>query len=267
MFCKIRGHSHFKDNQNRWITKSIKSLEVEGINKRNMRFDFGGDDEETKTTTQTQTYTPTEYKESEAARGNWWDTLKNWGSTGNYGVNTSIYDDIYSNAANKINQYYWGSGSGGGLVDKIRASAARRGVSESPATDVLTQRMGVEQAGQLGDLATTVGTNKANAIENARSNWLNSLMNLSNLKSGGYTSSGTATQTTPVDNSSDWANLVGSIIGVAGNAAMGNYIGAGSSGLSALSSLLGNKSNSSGVSDSFADLYRANTPNYSSILA
>jgi hypothetical protein len=122
------------------------------------------------------------YGESEAARGNWWQTLQDWGKSGSYGANTSNYDEIYNQAAKKINQYYWGGPSSPGMMDKVKAGAARRGVSESPAIDVLTQRTGVEEANQLGALSSEVNTQKANAIETSRQNWLSSLTNLSGLK-------------------------------------------------------------------------------------
>ena len=44
------------------------------------------------------------------------------------------------------------------------------------------QRSGVEEPNKLGDLATVVGTDKANAIESARTNWLSSLQSLASLK-------------------------------------------------------------------------------------
>ena len=124
-----------------------------------------------------------EYSEATGARGSWWDTLQNWGQPGaNYGANMPNYDAVYENAKKRINQYYWGGPSGGGLIDKVRAGAARRGVAESPAIDVLTQRAGVEQANKLGDISTELDVTKANAIETARGNWLNSLTNLAQLR-------------------------------------------------------------------------------------
>ena len=122
------------------------------------------------------------YAESDAARGNWWQTLQDWGKSGSYGANTANYDEIYNQAAKKINQYYWGGPSSPGMIDKVKAGAARRGVAESPAIDVLTQRTGVEEANQLGALSSEVNTQKAAAIETARNNWLSSLTNLSGLK-------------------------------------------------------------------------------------
>jgi hypothetical protein len=116
------------------------------------------------------------------ARQDWAKQIKDWGASPSYGANLSNYDEIFANAAKKINQYYQGTASAPGMNDRLKASAARRGVSESPAADVLMQRSGVEEANKLGDLATTVGTDKANAIETARTNWMSSLQSLAQLK-------------------------------------------------------------------------------------
>lgn len=181
---------------------------MEKVNKR-----FWGDDEEQTKQETTQTMTPQDYGEATGARQNWWQTLQDWGKSGNYGLVSAPYDDIYSQAAKKINQYYWGGPSSPGMMDKVKASAARRGVSESPAADVLMQRTGVEEANQLKDLSVGVSSAKAEATENARMNWLKSLMSLSGLKSGAYTSTGTATTTQP---GTDMWDAIGSIGGAIG---------------------------------------------------
>jgi hypothetical protein len=123
-----------------------------------------------------------DYSEATGARQDWAKQIKDWGASPSYGANLSNYDEIFANAAKKINQYYQGTASAPGMNDRLKASAARRGVSESPAADVLMQRSGVEEANKLGDLATTVGTDKANAIETARTNWMSSLQSLAQLK-------------------------------------------------------------------------------------
>jgi hypothetical protein len=123
------------------------------------------------------------YAESDAARGNWWSTLQDWQKQPGYGVVQQDYEDIYNKAAQKINQYYWGGPSGQpGLQDKISASAARRGVAESPSLDVMKQRTGAQEAYDLGQKSTEVNSLKAAANEQGRTNWLASLQNLSSLK-------------------------------------------------------------------------------------
>lgn len=181
---------------------------------------FGGGDE--KTSTQTAVSKPEwvaapELPEAKGARETWWSNLQDAGKSGTYGLNLPNYDNIYQNAANKINQYYWGGPSGGGLMDKIRAGAARRGVSDSPATDVLTQRMGAEQAGKLADMSANLDVTKADAIEKARQNWLNSIMTLSQMKPAG-TWGGTNTTTMTQPQESLLPALLGGGISLAGNA-------------------------------------------------
>jgi len=180
-------------------------------------FLFGEDKPETQTVTQEpKFYQAPEYSETEGARKSWWNSLQDWGNSGNYGVNLPNYDKVYENAQNRINQYYWGGPSGGGLINKMRAGAARRGMSDSPAADVLAQRMGVEQANQLGDISTNLDVTKANAVETARNNWLNSIMSLSNLRPQGTWG---ATTTTTVDQPQEGAlpYLIGGGIQLLGN--------------------------------------------------
>jgi hypothetical protein len=209
-----------------YVQNRPKMFNLNSWEKRN----WGGEDEEKQTQTQdtTQTMKPEDYTESTAARGEWWNKLQDWGKSGTYGVDTGIYDDIYANAAKKVNQYYWGSPTGPGAIDKIKSNVAQRGVQDSPATGVLTSRMAAEESNKLGDLSTSVGTSKANAIESSRNNWLSSLMQLSGLKSGAYTSTGNATTTMTQPATNIWDTL-GTIGGAAASAAVnygtGDYMG------------------------------------------
>lgn len=184
-------------------------------------FGWGNNSDEDESN-QTQWKEPTwyqtpDYTEASGARGQWWDTLQNWLKSGSYGANMPNFDAVYDNAKNRINQYYWGGPSGGGLIDKIRAGAARRGVAESPAVDVLTQRAGAEQANKLADVSANLDLTKANTVENARMNWLNSVMALSQLKPSGTWSTGTPyTNPEPTD-------YIPTLIG-SGVDLMGNYM-------------------------------------------
>ena len=139
-------------------------------------------------------YQNPEYPEAGGARQNWAKTLTDWQGSGTYGANLPNFESIFENAKKRISQYYWGSPTGGGVIDKIRASAARRGVQDSPAADVLTSRMGAEEASKLGDISVGVDTQKAGAIEQARTNWLSSLMSLSQQKPSGTWSTGQSFQ-------------------------------------------------------------------------
>lgn len=190
-------------------------------------FDWlGGEDE---TTTQTRVEEPKftqapDYAESEAARGNWWKTLQDWGSSGSFGAVMPNFEDVYKNAAKRVSQYYWGGPSGQtGLMDKIRAGAARRGVAESPAIDVLTQRAGAEEAGKLGDISANLDVTKAQAVESARTNWLQSMMNLAGLKPSG-TWGGTTTQTTTQPGEDLFPSLLSGGISLAGNLMQANTL-------------------------------------------
>ena len=204
---------------------SFNKVKLFGLDSKRVRWDFGGGEEETKTTSSsTQTMTPVEYAESTAGRGTWWDQLQKDRASGSWGASMPDYNKVYENAANRINQHYWGGPSSGGVIDKLRASAARRGVEGSPAMGVLEQRAGAEQAGQLGKISTDLDVTKAEAIERARTNWLQSIQNLSSLKSGGYTSTGNSTQTQTTPQESMLPALIGAGVGLAGNYMTGNWM-------------------------------------------
>ena len=159
-----------------------------------------------------------EYPEADTARQDWGKTLTDWGQPGQgYGANLPDYNAIFENAKKRINQYYWGGATGGGVIDKIKAGAAQRGVQDSPAMGVLTSRMGAEEAGQIGDKSVEVDTQKAAAIESARNNWLNSLMQLSAQKPSFV--SGKTGQFSAQSGVEGMTNLVGTI----GQGAMQTY--------------------------------------------
>lgn len=191
----------------RGLKSSIDKLRLFGtIDKFRTRY-FGDDEEPSQTTTSTpQFYAAPEYPEATKARQTWSSTLDDWKGSGSYGAVLPNFDNIYSNAAKKVNQYYWGSPSAPGLSDKISADLARRGMSDQPAAGVLKQRMGVEEANKLGDLSSQVDTQKASAVESARNNWMTSLMNLSSMKPEG-TWGGTTTTTQHQPDTGIWGAL------------------------------------------------------------
>lgn len=122
-----------------------------------------------------------DYSESTAARENWWSKLQGWGQDPNYGAITPDWADIWSNAQNKVRQYYWGSPTQMGLAGKVKASAARRGVSDTALEPNLTA-MGAEEGNQLKDMATSMGVQQTNLANQGRNTWLDSLMRLSQTK-------------------------------------------------------------------------------------
>lgn len=110
------------------------------------------------------------FAETDAARGDWWSKIQDLGKQPGF-VDPSIMENVKT----KLNQYYWGSPTGGGAIDKIRASAARRGVSDSPAMGVLESRMGAEQGGQLAGITSELG-------QKGQQTYLQNIMQLSNLQ-------------------------------------------------------------------------------------
>lgn len=175
--------------------------------------DFG-DDEQTRTQEQTQTnqYAP----ETLEARKNWLQVLKDWQTSGDYGATDMNWDEIFDTAQKKISQYYGGSAVSPGLTGKIKASAARRGVSESPAMEEQLTRVGQQQSSDISDLISNLTTQKASYTESARKNWLSSLMGLGNLSPTGQT--GTMTTTMPEEEFDWFSPLLGAVGTIAGSA-------------------------------------------------
>ncbi len=124
-----------------------------------------------------------DYPEATGARQDWWKKLQEWGNMPGYGAISPEWGDIWERAKSKINRYYWGGPQeGAGLAGNVRASAARRGVSQSPALESELSRMGMAEGIQQKDLATEMATQEATFSESGRQNWLSSMMNMANLK-------------------------------------------------------------------------------------
>ncbi len=123
-----------------------------------------------------------DYAEAEGARGDWWSKLQEWGKQPEYGAISPAWNEAWDLAKKKINQYYWGGVGDTGLAGKVKASAARRNVSQSPALENTLAMLGMSEAGQLNDLASQEAINKATFSEQARGNWLSSLQNLCSLR-------------------------------------------------------------------------------------
>ena len=132
-----------------------------------------------------------DYPEAESARSLWGDTITQWGESGDYGATDMNWDEIFSTAKNKLNRYYWGGVGDTGLAGKVKASAARRGVSDSPALETELSKMGMQQSIDLNDLFSDLTTQKAQYKESARNNWLTSMTELAKLKPAYITGTGT----------------------------------------------------------------------------
>ena len=126
------------------------------------------------------------YPEATGAREGMYSKLQEWGGQPGYGAIQPDWGDIWKTAQSKVNQYYWG-GPGGqpGLASKVKASAARRGVSESPALETGLGQMGMQEAGQLGEMATAQGIEKARLSEAGRKSWMGGMERMMNLRTPG----------------------------------------------------------------------------------
>lgn len=141
------------------------------------------------------------YKEADNARSDWASNLVNWGNDQNYGAIAPNWDDIWSMARDKVKQYFSGGPTSTGLVDRVKASAARRNMADNPALQSTLGSLGVEQANQLKGMATEEATQKNAFREQGRRTWLDSLMNLSTQKPSG--------QWIAEPKKGNWADMVG----------------------------------------------------------
>ena len=182
------------------------------------KMNFGGGEDETSTETTTpQFYAAPEHPEAKAARGLWGQKINtDWNEGNMYGMIQPNWDDIYSSAAKKVNQHYWGSPlTGGGAMGAVKSDLARRGMQDSPTASIMRGRLGSEEANELGQLQSDVGYKKALAGETSRINWLQSMQNLAGLPvQGQWGGTNTTTMTQPGEN--PWGSAmqgVGSAIG------------------------------------------------------
>lgn len=123
-----------------------------------------------------------DYPESEGAREMWWEKLQKWGTQPGYGAIAPDWGDMWERARGKVSRYYWGGPTSPGAIGKVKASAARRGVSESPALQTMTGRMAKEEGLALKDIASEQSLQEALFGERGRQNWMTQLMGLSSMK-------------------------------------------------------------------------------------
>lgn len=126
-----------------------------------------------------------DYPESKAARAKWWDILQQFAEEPGYGAIQPDWASIWKNAQNKVSQFFWGSPTDPGVVGKIKASAARRNVSESPALTNMLARMGATEANVLSDMAVKQATKQAELGESGRLSLLQNLAGLTQMKPQG----------------------------------------------------------------------------------
>ena len=147
-----------------------------------------------------------EYEEAEGARGKWWETLQKWGDDPSYGAISPDWSNIWETVQRQVKQYYDGGPLSTGMRDKLKASLARRNMSDSPASDYLMMASRVEEANDMKDIATEQGKQKSELTEKGRMNWLSSLQNLSQQKPAGQWQT---TVTDPNFKNNQWFDLVG----------------------------------------------------------
>lgn len=121
------------------------------------------------------------FPESDEARQMWWQKLKDFGGQPGYGAIAPNWADIWQTSQQRVRDYYSGTATQPGAFDKIRASAAKRNVSDSPALETELTKALVSQGGQLKDLAGQQSLAEAQFGEEGRQNWLQQLMGLSGM--------------------------------------------------------------------------------------
>ena len=126
-----------------------------------------------------------DYKESEGARGDWWAKLQQFSGQPGYGAIAPDWENIWQNAQKKVQQYFWGSPTDPGMVNKVKSSAARRNVSESPAMENSLMKMGATEGNIFADMATQEAQSKAGFAEGGRQDYMQNLMQLSGLNPQG----------------------------------------------------------------------------------
>ena len=152
------------------------------------------------------------YPEADVARGEIAGKLKEWGTLPGYGAISPEWGDIWERAKGKVGRYYWGEPGETGLAGKVRAGAARRGVSESPAIDTLMTRMGQQEAIQLGEMGTEQAMQEALFGEKGRQDWFGQMQDLAGMR---------PSYATPAGVSQPQAPSTGEMVGELGSAITG----------------------------------------------
>ena len=123
-----------------------------------------------------------DYPESDVARKEMAGRLEEWGAMPGYGAISPDWGDIWEKAKGKVSRYYWGEPGETGLAGRVKAGAARRGVSESPAMETLMTRMGQQEATQLGEMSTEQALQEALFGEKGRQTWFGQMQGLAGMK-------------------------------------------------------------------------------------
>ena len=122
-----------------------------------------------------------EFPEAQGARQLLWKNLQDWGSQPDYGAVPQDWADIWSMAQQRVRDVYRGTPTQPGALDRVKASAARRGVSESPSMEANISALGASEGQDLMELARNQAIAEAQFSESGRQNWINSLQGLTSL--------------------------------------------------------------------------------------
>ena len=143
---------------------------------------FGGGSKDSTIQTSNDWQMAPEYSEAVGARGNWYDTLNQWGSMPGYGAVQPDWDEIWNNAKQKVTEFYRGGTAGPGQDARVKSNLAERGMSENPSAEGVLGRLSQAEGNSLMDIAVKQATQKAELGEKGRTNWLQSMQSLAGLK-------------------------------------------------------------------------------------
>lgn len=155
-----------------------------------------------------------EHPESKQARQDISAKLKEFETQPGYGAISPDWGDIWNRAKGKISRYYWGEPGSTGLAGKVKASAARRGVSDSPAMETMLTQMGQQESLDLNDANIEQTLQEALMGETGRRNWMEDMFRLSGITPAYQTSTGVAKGFGP--STGEMMGELGSAIGKAG---------------------------------------------------
>lgn len=212
-------------------------------------------DSSTKTSTQTSTYSP-EQQQALTTLSNY---TKGLDASNLYGATDIDWNDIWEQTKQKINQSYYGSPTSSGAIGKVKASAARRGVSDSPALQTQIGRLGVQANQDIASALSSLNLQKAGYTETARKNWLSQLQGLA-----GMSPTTTTTTSTGTDDSDSSNELLASLMS-SGSSALGKWASNQQSNKE-LSNLLSNLTTQSSTTSNSSGLMNTDNDTLMSIL-
>ena len=126
-----------------------------------------------------------EFPETVKAREGLSGKLEEWGDDPMYGGVPQDWGEIWNLAKQKTRDFYWGTATGPGAADKVKASAARRGVSDSPALEAQLAAMSASEGRDLRKTASEQSISRAEFGEAGRLNWMTAMGQMADRKPSG----------------------------------------------------------------------------------